>query len=75
MKVNGWSPAEAGMFLGLSLAGPARRLLAGIKPATEKGYRQLREALELRFEPPNQTYKALLRTRGRKEGEDTVVRA
>ena len=72
VKANGWTEAESGMFLGLSLGGQARRLLTGLKPATAAGYRQLRTALMLRFEPPKQTetYKMLLRTRKRKEGED-----
>ena len=71
VKINRWSDKEAGMFLGLSLDGQARRLLSGIQPATAEGYRKLREALLLRYEPPNQkeTYKALLRTRVRKPGE------
>ena len=60
------------MFLGLSLGGQARRLLTGLKPATTEGYKKLRTALMLRFEPPKQTetYKMLLRTRKRKGGED-----
>ena len=71
VKVNGWDAAEAGMYLGLSLTGPARRLLAGRKPATSEGYGDLRSALVERFEPTNQeeTYKAILRTRERKSGE------
>ena len=71
IKLNGWGPEEAGMFLGLSLAGPARRLLTGRKPATKEGYEELRKALIERFEPTNQeeTYKAFLRTRQRKENE------
>ena len=69
--VNGWSAQQAGAFLGISLQGVARRLLAGINPATEKGYRHLKKALEQRFAPRNQTesFKALLRTRKRKTGE------
>ena len=69
--LNGWGPEEAGMFLGLSLAGPARRLLTGRKPATREGYEDLRRALIERFEPTNQeeTYKAFLRTRQRRENE------
>ena len=71
MKVNGWDAQQAGMFLGLSLAGPARRLLTGRTPATVAGYVELRQALVERFEPTNQeeTYKAFLRTRVRKPEE------
>ena len=69
--VNGWTRQQAGAFLGISLQGVARRLLAGLDPATESGYRKLRRALEQRFAPRNQTesFKALLRTRKRKAGE------
>ena len=69
--VNGWTRRQAGAFLGISLQGIARRLLAGLDPATEAGYRKLRKALEQRFAPRNQTesFKALLRTRKRKAGE------
>ena len=72
VRANAWTEAEAGMFLGLSLGGQARRLLTGLKPATAEGYKKLRTALMLRFEPPKQTetYKMLLRTRKRKGGED-----
>ena len=71
IKANSWGEEQAGMFLGLSLAGPARRLLTGRKPATADGYKDLRKALVERFEPTNQeeTYKAFLRTRVRKTGE------
>ena len=71
VKVNGWDAQQAGMFLGLSLAGPARRLLTGRTPATVAGYAELRQALVERFEPTNQeeTYKAFLRTRIRKPEE------
>lgn len=71
IKLNGWEPEEAGMFLGVSLAGPASRLLTGRDPNSKEGYRELRRALVERFEPTNQeeTYKAFLRTRQRKEGE------
>lgn len=69
--VNEWTPQQAGAFLGISLQGVARRLLAGLEPATEKGYLKLRRALQQRFAPRNQTesFKALLRTRKRKAGE------
>lgn len=71
VKVNGWDAQQAGMFLGLSLAGPARRLLTGRTPATVAGYVELRQALVERFEPTNQeeTYKAFLRTRVRRPEE------
>ena len=70
-RANGWNHEQAGVFLGLSLTGVARRLLAGIEPATEGGYLQLREALVARFQPDNQggTYKAILRNKERAPGE------
>lgn len=54
------------------MTGPARRLLTGRKPATKEGYVELRRALVERYEPTNQeeTYKAFLRTRERKPGEE-----
>ena len=63
--------AQAGMFLGLSLSGVARRLLTGIDSSSEKGYWELRAALERRFQPRNQEemYKALVRTRSKREEE------
>ena len=71
IRANSWEPAQAGMFLGLSLTGVARRLLTGQEPATERGYWELRAALERRFQPRNQSemYKALLRNRERKASE------
>ena len=68
---NAWTPQEAGTFLGVSLDGVARRLLATVKPAAAGGYAQLRAALIQRFQPRCQTesYKAQLRTRMRKPGE------
>ena len=71
IRVNKWSLVDAGMYLGLSLAGQARRLLTGSALTTAEGYRRLRKALVSRYEPQEQeeTYKALLRTRERKEGE------
>ena len=72
IKLNGWGLEESGMFLGLSLVGPARRLLTGRKPAKKEGYEDFRQALIERFEPTNQeeTYKAFLQTRQRKENEE-----
>ena len=71
IMANQWEVEQAGMFLGLSLTGVARRLLAGLEPASETGYWELREALERRFQPRNQVemYKALMRNRDRKGGE------
>ena len=71
IRANGWAAAQAGMFLGLSLTGVARRLLTDVEPATEEGYWTLRAALERRFQPPNQVemYKALLRARKRRKDE------
>ena len=70
-RANGWDHEQAGVFLGLSLTGIARRLLSGIDPGTEGGYLQLRAALVARFQPDNQggTYKAILRTKERGQGE------
>ena len=49
----------------------SRRLLSRIEPNSEKGYLQLRQALVVRFQPPNQStmYKALLRSKERGKGE------
>lgn len=71
IRANGWEAPQAGMFLGLSLTGVARRLLTGLEPATEAGYWELRAALERRFQPPNQVemYKALVRNRERRKEE------
>ena len=69
--VNGWSPTQAGAFLGVSLTGVARRLLTGLDLQGDSGYEHLRGALERRFAPRNQTesFKALLRTRTRRPEE------
>ena len=68
---NGWSNAQAGLFLGLSLTGKARRLLTGKETASAEGYMHLRAALVARFQPTNQSsmYKALLRTKDRAKGD------
>ena len=68
---NRWTDREAGLYLGICLDGVARRQLLGGNPVSEEGYKTLREALVTRFQPPNQTakYKALLRTRIRKDKE------
>lgn len=70
-QASGWDDAKAGVFLGLSLTGGARRLLTGIEPASEKGFLHLKNALIARFQPPNQAamYKALLRSKERGKGE------
>ena len=70
-RANGWDHEQAGVFLGLSLTGIARRLLSGIEPSTAGGYLQLREALICRFQPPNQSarYKAILKAKERGAGE------
>ena len=67
---NGWDDRTAGVFLGLSLTGVARRILSGIDPATS-GFQKLRGALVGRFQPPNQAsmYKAMLRSKERTKGE------
>ena len=69
--MNEWDEAAAGTYLGLSLDGPALKLLEGKRVTTAAGYTALREALVSHYEPTNQThtYKALLRTRQRKPGE------
>ena len=73
--INGWSQAQAGMFLGVSLAGTARRLLEGINPCSETGYRELRRRLRGRFEPENATgaHKAKLRSLERAEGQSLMA--
>ena len=70
-RANGWDHQQAGVFLGLSLTGIARRLLGGIDPSAEDGYLRLREALVARFQPANQAamYKAVLRNLERSKGE------
>ena len=70
-QANGWNHELAGVFLGLSLTGIARRLLSGIETNTAVGYLKLREALVQRFQPPNQSamYKALLKKKERVAGE------
>ena len=64
-RVNGWNHEEAGIFLGLSLQGLARRLLGGMSPYV--GYPAMREALIARFQPKNlgEMYKAMLRGKER----------
>ena len=71
VEVNGWSEAQAGAFLGVSLMGGARRLLTGVSPSATGGFQALKDALRRRFAPRNQTesYKALLRTRIRRAEE------
>ena len=68
-RVNGWSHEEAGIFLGLSLEGLARRLLGGVSPYC--GYPAMREALIARFQPKKlgAMYKAMLRGKERAPGE------
>ena len=70
-RANGWSNAQAGLFLGLSLTGKARRLLTGRETASAEGYMHLRAALIARFQPANQSamYKALLRAKERGKGD------
>ena len=69
--INGWSGAQAGAFLGVSLMGTARRLLEGINSCTEEGYTELRRRLVARFEPENATgtHKAKLRAMERTEAQ------
>ena len=70
-RANGWDMEQAGVFLGLSLTGVARRLLEAVEPALKGGYLALRRALEDRFQPKNQgaMYKAILRAKERLPGE------
>ena len=70
-RVSGWDHEQAGVFLGLSLTGTARRLLANIEPSLPGGYLRLRQALVARFQPPNQSsmYKGILKKKERKENE------
>ena len=75
VAINGWSPSQAGAFLGVSLDGDARRLLEGLSPDTEAGYIQLRQRLKDRFEPANATgmHKAQLRGLERKAEQDIAA--
>lgn len=67
--INGWTEAQAGAFLGVSLAGNARRLLEGLNTCTATGYAELRQRLRDRYEPENATgvHKAKLRSIEREE--------
>ena len=77
VRANRWDEAAAGMFLGLSLRGNARRLLAQQVPWQTGGYERLVTALEQRFQPKNQaeSHKALFRSRDRKPDEDLLTYA
>ena len=71
VAVNGWTDRQAGVFLGVSLEGGARRLLAGVDPGAEGGYELLKGALRRRYAPRNQaeSYKAMIRTRVKRPEE------
>ena len=75
IRANHWDNATAGMFLGLSLRGNARRLLTSVKAGDAGGFHELVGALEKRFQPRNQaeSYKALLRNRDRQADEDLLT--
>ena len=68
---NRWSSEEAVVFLGVSLEGTAKNVLADLNLEGPGAYLRLTEALIERFQPLNQTakYKALLRARTLKKEE------
>lgn len=70
-QVNGWSSQEAALYLGVSLAGPARRLLSGIDLDATDGLDQLVAALERRFQPRDQEaiFRAQLKSKRQQKGE------
>ena len=53
-QVNGWTSQEAALYLGVSLSGPARRLLSGVDLGAADGLERLIAALERRFQPRDQ---------------------
>ena len=71
VAMNAWTPAQAGGFLGFSLAGTARRLLEGLSPCSAEGFAELKKRLRKRYEPENATgtHKAKLRAMERKDGQ------
>ena len=64
-ELNGWSTAEKGMHLAVSLRGRAQAVLGSLPDGEKCNYRLLCRSLEERFLPPNQTelYRAQLRER------------
>ena len=71
IALNGWTDAQAGGFLGVSLGGTARRMLEGINPYSPEGYAELRRRLVARYEPEHATamYKAKLRSAERGDSQ------
>ena len=69
-QVNGWTSQEAALYLGVSLSGPARRLLSGVDLGAADGLERLIAALERGFQPRNQEaiYRAQL-ARQQQKGE------
>ena len=72
VRANKWDERTAGMYLGISLRGNARRLLSQVALGEELSYYELVQALEQRFQPRNQaeSHKALFRSRDRRPDED-----
>ena len=72
VQANRWDEPTAGMYLGISLRGNARRLLAKMPLGGDGRYMTLVEALEQRFQPKNQadSHKALFRNRDRRPDKD-----
>ena len=70
-QVNGWSSEEAALYLGVSLSGPARRLLSGIDLGAPDGLSRLIAALERRFQPRDQEaiFRAQLKSSRQQKGE------
>ena len=71
VALNGWTDAQAGGFLGISLGRMARRLLEGLNPYSDEGYAKLRRRLIAQYEPERATamYKAQLRSVERTVGQ------
>ena len=65
--VNCWTEEEAGLYLGVSLSGAARRILSQTQATGPGGLQRLIMALEGRFQPPDRVaqYKAQLKAKGR----------
>ena len=69
--VNCWTEEEAGLYLGVSLSGAARRILMQTQATGPGGLQRLVMALERRFQPRDRVsqYKAQLKARRQQKGE------
>ena len=70
-QVNGWTSQEAALYLGISLSGPARRLLSRVDLGSADGLERLIATLERRFQSHDQEaiYRAQLKARRRQKGK------